>query len=745
MLISIIILILLAAVVTGLVLYPKSGERENGMTAVVNAVMLSCCFVVLGVWISDRLIGRVHPAAVMALLLIPAAVLWGGIWRRRAAARFFWKAADVAGMTAVLLFACGTAGHVFTSALKPQYGSSVGAEQYLAAMRLLQYGSGRGEISFSAGMEAFFIGVSAPFLGETQSVQAFIAAEIFLRLLEAGVFYAAVLAVSSKKTVRYAAPVLGICYFFGYPSLSLLWANYDYWNTGALLFLYGFFVLTAAGKKQAEGGFWILRVLGCAAVCVCCGGQYAACFAPALLFAATGLWAVRRRAGSDASADGGKTVPEKTFWGVTAILLLCDLLAVVWFFRTFFTALDGVSAGYDKTTGIYRCMYGDLLFFIPVLVFVAVYACYYIGRNRVGKIWTLHNADCVSEKEAVVAAGITGVILTAAVIILYTRWYGFALDTYYYFLNYYILWAAGWILVAAALALMAETKQLSMFFSYSGMIAAIGVLTLTNYDFKMWHHNIDYNQPGVTKNFFPLYRQSMDGLLADYGAYRLPEGFLEAMASAAKADGITRPAIVTADEAMQYWNDGLQGAASDGYRLDKNEFPDVIRALEEDQVNGITVAKTEDSYGCFAEYYQYCRVLYENETAVVFARPEGGWAENEAMAEDYSAAKRELFSYAAEHYAAGTVPLMADRSAYIDYIMYENLTGTKSSDFYTWHFMPVDNLKNLNERGIKTIVLLNGDEYYESTKDYLDRQTVVFENEAGRVLTCSGTQWATQY
>ena len=59
--------------------------------------------------------------------------------------------------------------------------------------------------------------------------------------------------------------------------------------------------------------------------------------------------------------------------------------------------------------------------------------------------------------------------------------------------------------------------------------------------------------------------------------------------------------------------------------------------------------------------------------------------------------------------------------------------------------MPVDNLKNLNERGIKTIVLLNGDEYYESTKDYLDRQTVVFENEAGRVLTCSGTQWATQY
>ena len=65
MLISIIILILLAAVVTGLVLYPKSGERENGMTAVVNAVMLSCCCVVLGVWVSDRLIGRVHLAAVM--------------------------------------------------------------------------------------------------------------------------------------------------------------------------------------------------------------------------------------------------------------------------------------------------------------------------------------------------------------------------------------------------------------------------------------------------------------------------------------------------------------------------------------------------------------------------------------------------------------------------------------------------------------------------------------------------------
>lgn len=750
MLISILILILMIAAVAGLALYPGRTKKQNGVVAVVSAMMLFFCYAVFCVWISDRLTGRVRMGAVLLFLLLFTAVLWSGIWKRRRVQHFFWRPADVAGIGIVLIFACWIACHVFTPYLWPQYGTAVGAKQFLSAMRLQQYGSSGGAISFSAAVETFFIGVLAPFLPETAAIQAFIAAEVFLRLLEAGVFYVAVLSVSEQKIVRYAAPVFGICYFFGYPALSLLWANYEYWNDGALLFLFGIGTMLSLAKERRAGVPELLRAAGVMAALICCGGQYAAFFAPALSFAVTGLLAFRfanRDAGAAETEDDGSgkdtTGPSgrKRRRAILSALLVCDLLAAAWFWQRFFVLLDGVAAGSAETAGIYRCMYGDLLFFVPALLFVAAYAFW-------RETWN---------KERTIVAGVCGAALLVAIIVLYVHWYRFSLDTYYYFLNYYVLWAAGWLLAVTAFALMARTKQLPMFFSYLGMIAAIGALTLTNYDFKMWHHNIDYNQPGVTKNFFSLYRQSMDGLLEDYGSFRLPEGFFAAVSEAAASSGTAasdgaaasgrtqRTAVVTADEALQCWGDGLLGAASDGYRLDRHEFPEVIRTLTKDQADRIIVPKSEESYGYFAEYYRYCPVVYENEDAAVYGAPEGGWAENDRLAAEYPAAKQELFSFVAEHCAGETVPLMADRSAYLDYIMYENLTGTNSSEFYTWHFMPVDNLKNLNAHGVTMIVLLNEDEYYQSTRDYLDRQVVVFENEAGRVLACDGPQWATQY
>lgn len=65
--------------------------------------------------------------------------------------------------------------------------------------------------------------------------------------------------------------------------------------------------------------------------------------------------------------------------------------------------------------------------------------------------------------------------------------------------------------------------------------------------------------------------------------------------------------------------------------------------------------------------------------------------------------------------------------------------------FYTWHYSPVDNINQLNELGIRYIVVLYDDLYYQQTQPYFEKQEIVYENDAGCILTYSGASWATSY
>jgi hypothetical protein len=715
MFISIILILAMIATIAGIVLYPKSEYPLNGVKTVIAGIMVLICYMFLVGTVSCMVSGRIRIGLICVFLGLAVIMLFAGIYRKKTIQPLFWRVSDVIGLLLAFVFAVGISMHVFTAGLNLQYRDATGAEQFLAAVGLLRGGAIEGMTSFSCVVEALFIGVFGTFFSGIEYYKAFVAAEIFLRILECSMFYVVVLSVSDRKVVRYAAPLLSIGYFFGYPALSMLWGNYEYWNEGALLLLFGVYALLLLEKRSDMKRYTIpLFVFSC--ITNLCGGQsYAAMDMVAVACAA--LFIVLRK------WKDFHGIRKK--YGYIVVLALFVVAALLNFYRAYFMELREAVVNDTVTAGIYRCMYGDLLFLLPALFFVASYL---LGKKKYSGV-----------------IGIIGVCMLVETIVTYVLWYNFLLDTTWYFLNYYNLWLIGWLLAIMALEIMADTRQLPVYASYVGLIVALGTLTLTNYDKFMWEHNVSYNQLDITKNFFSLYRQSLDGLQADYSGYQLSEQTLAVFEKIAGNDDFGTTAIVTSDAAYQCWNDAFTDTVSVNYRLDQREFPDVIQSLADDEVNLIVVPKEDADYSAYQSYYENCQILFENEVAIVCTYEGTSWTDVASMERNSLTEKQELFSYVQENLANETVPLMADKTSYLDLILARNVTGLELTEFYTWQYSPVDNLNHLNECGVRYIILLNEDAYYQSTKEYFDRQEVVFENETGRILKCAGDMWSTQY
>lgn len=717
---SVICGIIFVVTIAGISLYSKSECKLNGVKTIIVSLVSVASYLFVTGCITRIFWGHISANAICTFMLLLAVAFWLAIYNKKKIQHLFWRASDVIGLMLIVVFAIAVSIHVFSSELEIQYCNLVGSEQFLTVMRFLRNGTDAVNISFTTYMEALFIELLTPIFPGIESYKAFIIAEIFLRILEVCMFYVVVLTISDRKIVRYAAPVLSICYFFGYPTLSLLYGNYGYWNAGALLFLFMIYALLVLEKQNDMRGYAIgLLLLACIVNLI--GAQfYASLNIIAVMLALLVICIGKRKDFTNIK------VKYSCFGVVIAGIAAAGLI----FYREWFVTQSDMTAGSIAigeliTDGIYRSMYGDLLFFIPAFIFVISYV---FLRKNYSKV-----------------IGIVSVSMLAVTIVLYVLWYNSLVETGYYFLNYYNLWLLGWLLVAMALEIAADTKQMPVFLSYAGMMIALGVLVFSNYDYKMWHRNPNYNQPGITSNFFSLYRQNLNGMLTDYADYRIPDGILEAFEYMMEEEKTAKTVIVTSDEAIQNWYDAFTAADSTDYRMDQNEFPDVVKMLESDGIDAVTIIKDSEDYRNYQTYYKRCQILFENEETVVYTYAGKTWTDIQGMGVNYSEDRMKLFEYARDNYGNETVPLMADRTAYLDFVMYQNIFGTNLKEFYTWKYSPVDNLNNLNAHGVQYIILLNDDAYYQATKDYFDRQEVVFENEAGRVLKCAGDEWSTQY
>lgn len=415
----------------------------------------------------------------------------------------------------------------------------------------------------------------------------------------------------------------------------------------------------------------------------------------------------------------------RVYWA-TGIVAVVALTAVA---VGFFLNYDGwrmliMQESYGKKE-IYASLYAELVFFLPALIYV----CYYVFfKKKSGKV-----------------LGVLSIIAAAWTVYVYQIWYDGGMSNYYYYKNYYMLWLFGWLLATQALAIAAETKELAEYFSYLGFIGVLALIVLSDYDGRMADKHFEYDGAYVTKNFFGLYRYNADTLLLDYTKDEVSKESIAVYNYVAENCIAERVPILTEDLRTRLWYDALTGKKSEIYSLAEFGLPDVLEALEEDGVGMVAIQKDAEEYEIYQEYFARCEVVYETVDAAVYGKPGDSWLSAYDVNDSDYGAREELYSYVREELTGEEVPLMARKASYLDFIIYKDITGIGSTEYYTWMRGELDNIINLNEHGVKYIVLLKNDDYYIGNAGYYERYETVFENELGKVVTCGDEQWGTSY
>lgn len=656
MMAAIIFGILFAACLTGIVCYPKTAGKINGAKALVAGGMAILC----GQAVLGLFLVLLHIRAVLPgigiAMLLAAAALWYGIRRKGCVQRLFWKSVDIISLLVLAIVVCMVSLHMFGVGLKLQYPGVGASENFLAAMHIVR-GEAAENVKATTVIEAVCIRMYASFAKSALYYKGFILAEMFLQLMEVWMLYVVMISLSEKKIVRLLAPVLCIACFMGYPAYNYMMGNDE----------------TLIGTSLA-----ILSVV--------------------YVLRHSAVQAALKRA-----TARGRALPWVLFGAVL-----------------FGVSLAASLAGAKAEREIYASLYGDLIFFVPVVLYVCYYAFF---KGKAGRE----------------LCGISLAMLGCTAI-LYVFWYNDRITNYNYYRNYAILWLLGWLLAVLALDISVEMKEAPQFFSYAGLVVILAVLSLSGIE-ESGQSTTELDGTYAARNLFSLYRYNMDCLSNDYGAYGVSEEFLAACEDVAENYSGEETPLLTEEDDLRMWYDAFTDNDSSSYSLALYGLPEVAGRLETDGIRMIAVTKDTQDYQNYRSYFEQCPASGGNDAVVLYGLPGDDWTDVYAKEDADYEEKLELFTYVKEELEGVQAPLVAGKESCIAFIMYEDVTGMDSAAFYTWEYGVREYIANLELQDVRYVTLLKEDSYYAANGGYYAGQDVVFENDAGMVVRCSGEAW----
>lgn len=720
MLISVGTVLLFAVGVWGLMLYPKTGSRMNGMKMAVMGIMAVFCYLSFWAFVYNKAgIAIGLPSTCVALAVLDLA-LWGGILYKRRIQKLFWRVSELVCLILLAAFVIWIAMYMFTPELQLQYYNIDAAPHFEYANLIVHTGKLHMTTYFSAYIDALFIWLFSPELMPIMYYKAFIIADIFMHVLEIWMFYYLILTISERKIVRMLAPIITLGYFWGYPAYSYMEGHFVYWSNGVMIYIFILYALLLVEKYRTLHRYTAL-LLGLGVYANTCCNK---------LFVPTNTLAVIAVLAIIVGQKYWGKISKKKF-GIVAgggILLLAVVGSVyLYTWRgVFATLLDDLRI----VGGIYSALFADLIFFLPVWIYViyCVIKKIYIQRTII----------------------ISSLCMLAITIGMYCLWSWGYMSQYYYYKIYYNVWLSCWLLAVVALELMAKEKKLTWYFSYMGMVVLIAWITLSDYDTKVAEVHEDYRSWNATTQMFSIYNYNANHLRIDYEQFQISEQQLDVWNYAINEMNAVDVRIVSENANTKAWYDAIDCIHGQGFYLEKYELTELLAQLDAEGVQAIVVNRTEEKYKIYSDYFERCRVVYSNGDAAILMPAGERWLEISPEAYEPSAEKQELIVYAREELAGQPVPLLASQEAYYDYMFYYMASLNSSEDVYPWkqaletdeelpyeeelQALAENNIKNLRDNEIQYVLLFYDDAFYQQTKEYFDKMQVVFENDAGKII-----------
>lgn len=698
--ISYLILFLLGVI--GIIVFPKTDGKLNIFKMVpISILTIFCCQIIIAGILNVANV-KVGIENITIFMLVMDAVLWGRIIHKKRLQAIFFRVGDGICGVILVVFILGISYHLFGSDFRLSYANSDPANHFAFAMQIVNTGK-LPLIYFSAFIDAMFIEVFSPFLAVSEYYKAFIVADIFMHVIEILMFYVLVLTLSDTKVNRILSPLFAIAYFWGYPAYSYMTGGFVYWSNGVVILMYIIYC-TVLLEKRKNGRKWIavLLVLGSIAN-LTCNKLFIVINTIAIVITMVFLLYNERK----------KYVLKKSRLLIAGFFVM-GMISMIVLFLLRIGSIERIFSSLLSHGGIYQAMYAELIYFFPILI-LGVY--YMFGKKCYGR-----------------SVGIMSICMIAFTVLFYILWYNYMMSTYYYYKIYYNLWLLGWLIAVIVVDCLVKDGHIVVIFSYLSMIGVMSWISLTNYDYRLARHDESYNGSYATSQIFSLYQFNMESILTDYAQYEITPQMLKVFSYSIENLSDKEVPIVCKNSSITYWYDGMRGKSSKGYYGTDEEWIDIAKKMDDNDVNRVLVLKNDAVYQEHQEYFEECVVIYENSEAAIYSQKGNAWTDVSDMGIEMYGEKQMLYKYIVDHLQDQEVPLLATQDSYMDFLDYYYNTSKLSTNYYTWEYDKEELKNNLIVNDINYVLLLKDDDYYKENEGYYRSQKVLYENEAGMII-----------
>lgn len=700
----------------GGVLKTPKRNRENGYEVLCVGTVLLIILTGMGAALYQIAGVPVNLVSTSVTILAADVVMWARVWHQKQCGKNKWPIID--GVSLLILVAvvaiCAVVRYGFM--LDLTYNNIDPARYMMYATNILVNETVGGEYMTDF-VNAMFIHFFSPFLPKISYYRAMVCADIFIHILSICMFYILISKINRGKG-KWCNGLLTILYFCGYQLYSLGSGSYFHWVDGLLMvmfLIYSALLLEREELSNLQGILYLtvglFGLIGFYPILLVVVGPI---FLPEVI-----LWCAGNLKHMSKKHLGALLTLLVVVVGVGALIVgqrVGHSLAKV------LVDLNGVEGPAHKTP------YMDFLFFVPVLICFLGLLYRHKMENRM----------------------LARMILVASVVMI--AWFIVFLNgyiiSYYYYRMYYVLWLLAWLMTGQTIKMMMEEKKAFEMAAYAGFYGVVVLTSLTDLDVKLWNadNRLYSNENQVYATLTPLYKYNMQVMTRKFEPIISEQEFQLFNYVIENMDGEWVP-MVTSEytDIHSKWYRGIvwQWYDETAYDTQYRSLYQALTNLENDGSQYFLVLKMEPMYQNYQEaVFGNYEIVWENESGVIYRRPEQGWASTiddiELIADSDREMLKAIMNMGIKPYVVYDIYDGGQIAAYAE--IYAGITFSNSMNTISAEdFIPYTYL--LNNDGVEYLLVNKNSECYQYNKEYFDSQEVVLETEENMLLHYAGDGW----
>ena len=699
----------------GITKRPQKKEKDLFETLIIGTILL-IILTGMGTVVCTFTKIRVDLWSIFGITLLLDIAVWLHVFRGKGVRKCQCSALDGISLIVVMIPVVVVSVICFGWKLDLNYGDVDPARYLMFANGMIESGRISGEFISTLINEVFILAFQ-PFLMKLSYYRAMILSDIFMHLLSVAMFYLLMTKINRGR-MKWCNAILTILYFCGYQLHNLCYGSFFHWRDGIVMTMFLIYAALLLEREEISHLSGILMLaLGLFGL---------ACTYPILLVVVGPMFVPEMILWLK---ENLKKMPRKHVITLTVIVVVVIAVGALVAGQRIGHSMDGLVEALTGVEGLaYREPYMDFLFFVPVFFCL------------LGLLWKKKTENWIFVRMIAVA----GTVMVGWLILFVNG----GMVSYYYYKPYYVLWLLAWLMTGQAVYLMGEEKRYLEMASYTGFLAVVVAISLTGVNDRLYKLDkrlyLDDGQRAVS--LCPLYSNNLAAIQGVHKSILTDEEMQIYGYILENYEPNDIPMVHSMYTAMQYdWYRAImpQYEEQQIYDLRYDSLYGVMNNLQNNGVQKFLLLKGDPMYEDYKDtVFAHYGVEMENEGAVIYVMPENGWLAVFGQQEHLTAQQQELFEKAYE--LDGSPALIYDPGTqYMGryyYQIYVNqqplgwLENLNPADFVSMTYQ-------LNNDEVKYLVVLKDSEMYQQNREYFDSKEILFENEAGMLVTYMGTGW----